>query len=157
EPTAVWHNEVARSVAVAWWTDAVGRVHVRVAAEAWKRSRETHRWPRDPFFSELRRRPPLWLTNPERVFLRLGAGPAGLLCCCAGGAAGPPKALAWTGECCGPCHDHLTERAEAPPVAEMAPAARGQLVESLAISPDRQRVAVFRYTEDFVGLLDVAS
>jgi hypothetical protein len=88
------------AVFLAWWTDAVGRKHVRVTgyrAEApeWLDAQVLGEWP------------PLWHVFPERVY-RVGAE-GRLLVVCECGLAGSPAELAWAGPCCGACHDFREE------------------------------------------------
>src|SRR5262249_35644417 len=98
-----------RAVGCAWWTDGVNRKHWRVVAQFLP---ECMNRLAGPFFNGLRERPPLWLVHPERVFLDLHRG--GLVCVCECGASGPPAALAWTGQSCGPCFDRRQELSEEP-------------------------------------------
>jgi WD40 repeat protein len=89
------------AISLAWWTDAIGRRHYRVAARA----------PVD-FFARLlgeaahEPRPALWHVYPEGVFERTRSGRAEVLVYCHRcGACAAPDGLAWMGTCCGPCHD----------------------------------------------------
>jgi hypothetical protein len=123
-------------VSAAWWTDHLGRCHVRVIGERVEQWREH----RDRM---LRSSPlpawPLWRVHPERVLVRTAAGRDELLAVCPCGMVGTPAALGWTGERCGPCHDRAQEGDEDPglpfalrsdkgPVDFLAFAANGRLV-----------------------------
>jgi WD40 repeat protein len=93
-------------VVVAWWTDPLGRRHVRVAG---RRPWDEAAMPLGPPGEE---RPPLWLIEPDRLFLRTLPGrPRHLLAACACGAVGEPAALGWVGDCCGICHDRCEDGA----------------------------------------------
>jgi hypothetical protein len=100
-------------VALAWWTDHVGRRHVRV----WGGSSRDGPQP-VPTPSRHDPRPPLWHVHPERVFYREQEGQGEWRAVCACGVAGPPEAIAWMGTLCGPCHDR---REEGQPAAEEVP------------------------------------
>jgi hypothetical protein len=97
----------ATLLGVAWWTDLLGRKHVRVVGrrvEGWAEHA------RNLFAPHGALRRPLWLVHPERLLLRTLPGrPAELLALCSCGTCGPPEALAWMGDRCGPCHDHQEE------------------------------------------------
>jgi len=75
---------------VAWWTDAIGRRHVRVRGFAHARVLDAQ---------------PLAEVYPERVVVRQRGGVIDTLAICACGLCGSPPALVWMGERCGPCHD----------------------------------------------------
>jgi hypothetical protein len=93
----------AAHVEMAWWTDPLGRRHVRVKGERLGRTgRQAAR--SSPFKGW-----PLWHLYPERLLLSEWGGRKELLAFCGCGAAGPPEALAWMGERCGPCHDRREE------------------------------------------------
>ena len=93
-------------VSLAWWTDAVGRRHVRVEGE----SGREHRGASPPLPNNEDPRPPLAHVYPDRLFRRQRAGVDVWLAACACGATGLPEALAWMGPCCGPCHDRRQEQ-----------------------------------------------
>jgi hypothetical protein len=97
----------ATLLGVAWWTDPVGRKHVRVVGRRLEPSSEHHH---NRFIPPGKTRPPRWLVHPERLFVRtLPGGTSELRALCGCGASGPPEALGWMGESCGPCHDHREE------------------------------------------------
>jgi hypothetical protein len=102
----------AALVRVAWWTDAIGRRHWRVAG---RRLQWCDAPARDDPFAAF----PLWHVHPDRLVLRRAGGPDELLAVCACGEAGPPTAIGWTGERCGPCHDRLEEGFAPPPGPEV--------------------------------------
>jgi hypothetical protein len=93
---------------LAWWSDALSRRHVRVAAR--RHQGDLAASPRlAPVGDD---RPPLWLIETERTYLRTRPGrPREAIVACACGAVGTPQALAWMGDCCGPCHDRCEDRA----------------------------------------------
>src|SRR5262245_61325185 len=90
-------------VEAGWWTDRLGRKHWRVIGG--RHSDMEYYW-RDPSpFSDHA----LWHVYPERLALRRLGKRDELLAFCGCGAVGPVEALAWVGECCGPCHDRREE------------------------------------------------
>jgi WD40 repeat protein len=100
-------SERATLLGVAWWTDPLGRKHVRVAGRRIESFSDHYC---NCFVAASTTRPPLWLVYPERLFLRtLPGGKPELLALCRCGASGTPEALGWMGETCGPCHDHQQE------------------------------------------------
>ncbi len=125
----------------AWWSDAIGRRHHRVTVVA-RRLRHLQRshWREllpDPA------RPPLWHVYPGRTWLRVRDGRAEALVWCRCGAGGTPAAVAWMGECCGPCHDR---REEGLPVPVRGPeqtvlAGHSDAAFGLAFSPDGRTLA----------------
>jgi hypothetical protein len=98
----------AALVRLAWWTDHVGRRHYRIFG---RRGDEWDRPPGPSFgippcpFADW----PLWHVYPERLLLRHRGGQDELLALCGCGACGSLPAVAWAGECCGPCHDRREE------------------------------------------------
>jgi WD40 repeat protein len=97
-------------VAVAWWTDAVGRTHYRIAADRILCITSQAKHLITPFTT----RPPLWLVHPENVYLREEATGWQLFAACRCGAAGPPAAIGWMGSCCAACHDRAEEGSPVP-------------------------------------------
>jgi hypothetical protein len=93
----------AALVIAAWWTDHLGRRHVRVVGRRldWGNCHLARPSAFDSW--------PLWHVYPERALLCERGGRKELLAVCACGAVGTPEALAWMGECCGPCHDRREE------------------------------------------------
>jgi hypothetical protein len=103
DPPDLWRGTVLR---VAWWTDPLGRRHFRVAG---RRYEPTNFYLEHPL-GAAQPRPALLHVYPERVMIRTLPGQgAELIAVCGCGALGRPAALAWMGECCGPCHDHQEE------------------------------------------------
>jgi hypothetical protein len=87
-----WHGDC---LVVAWWTDALGRRHVRVACGP--PPHREHSWP-------------LRLLYPESFcYRRAGTEAWRLLAVCGCGATGRPDELSWLGPWCGPCHDRSEE------------------------------------------------
>jgi hypothetical protein len=105
-------------VGAAWWTDALGRKHLRVVGrrlEPFNSLRSNLFGPRAGGW------PALGLVYPDRVVVRTrpgrgkGAGKREVLAVCACGAVGRPEALAWMGDSCGPCYDRRQEGQPARP------------------------------------------
>lgn len=99
-------------VGVTWWTDHVGRRHVRVTGAG------SHDGPRRHVSTRTDARPPLWHLYPDRVFYRERGGLGEWWGVCGCGVAGRPESIAWMGTSCGPCHD----RTEEGQVADAGPA-----------------------------------
>src|SRR5262245_43295823 len=105
EPDGGRYGTDTRRVYLAWWTDHLGRRHVRV-------TRPTPRAfdPGAPQPAPLGLWPPLGRVYPERVLLR--ARPGGLhtlLAVCDCGVSDRPELLAWMGDRCVACHDGKEE------------------------------------------------
>jgi hypothetical protein len=98
----------AAHVRAAWWSDHLGRRHVRVRGLRldWGNQDLVRPTAFDAW--------PLWHVYPERLVLCERGGRKELLAVCGCGEVGPPEALAWMGECCGPCHDRREEGGRAP-------------------------------------------
>jgi hypothetical protein len=110
-------SDRATLLGVAWWTDPLGRKHVRVAGRRHEGLFSEHA--RNLFAPYGGSRPPLWLVHPERLLLRTLPGrPPELLALCRCGVSGTPDALGWMGDSCGPCHDHQEEFGK--PLAEQS-------------------------------------
>ncbi len=107
-----WPHDPGRDVvlAVAWWSDLLGRKHVRML----RRDRLYIGSRVAPLIlgTNVERPPPLWMVYPEHVCLRATDGAPEAFATCRCGAAGPPESLGWMGDVCGPCHDR---REAAPP------------------------------------------
>jgi hypothetical protein len=125
-------------VILAWWSDHLGRRHVRVS-----RATDVSIDPEAP-------QPvptgwaPLGQIYPEHILIRQRpGGDEALLAVCRCGEWGRPGELAWMGETCGACHDRAEEAGEPCPVA--APfVLEGQPRENvmaLAFTPDGQALA----------------
>jgi hypothetical protein len=97
----------ATLLGVAWWTDPVGRRHVRVVGRRLLPFSEFHLNRFGPPDAET---PPLVLIDPDHCFVRHRPGRAPeLLVCCECGATGSPAEVAWVVGRCGPCHDWAEE------------------------------------------------
>jgi hypothetical protein len=96
-------------LAVAWWTDPVGRKHVRVAGWVGPADRLRH-------LLGPPKRPAALLVYPEDLYRREGAEAVVAVCRC--GAFGAPTEIGWMGRECGPCHDRR-EAGQAPPGSEL--------------------------------------
>jgi hypothetical protein len=91
---------VAQLVA-AWWTDAIGRRHVRIRGFAHLQILEA---------------PPLAEVHPERVVVRQRGKETDVLGVCPCGLCGSLAGLAWMGNGCGPCHDRKIEGSAVEPI-----------------------------------------
>lgn len=103
-------TELTPRLALAWWTDNLGRRHVRVACrnDGGRSSLRHHR-----LGPPGRLPPPLWLVYPDHFCLRTRPGrEPELIALCRCGDVGPPERLDWMGDCCGPCHDRRDEGGE---------------------------------------------
>src|SRR5262245_46774184 len=124
-------------VGLAWWTDALGRKHVRTDG---RRLASAYERDDDRFLGRLDDRPPLLLVRPDRAGLLTAGGRTRLVVACTCGACGAPEALAWTGERCGPCHDRRLERPGEPePPAVVA--LGGERVAACSLSADGRLLA----------------
>jgi hypothetical protein len=94
------------AVAVAWWADAAGRKHVRIAG--WRGPRELL----SPHLLGPAKRTALQLVYPDDLYRPEGADEIVAVCRC--GAAGRPAEIGWMGTECGPCHDRR-ESGQTPP------------------------------------------
>jgi hypothetical protein len=121
-------------VACAWWTDHLGHRHVRAAGR-----RRDPKAPLHAFFDRIGARPPLLLTSPDRTFRRTAGERIAVRAVCGCGEVGTPAALAWTGDCCGPCHDRRQE-GRGPPEAPAALDPGGD-VKHVAVAADGRTVA----------------
>src|SRR5262245_15398143 len=90
-------------VGVTWWTDHVGRRHVRVTGAS---SRDG---PQRLTSTRTDSRPPLWHLYPAHVFYRERKGMGEWWGVCGCGVAGRPETVGWMGTMCGPCHDRQQE------------------------------------------------
>jgi hypothetical protein len=108
----------ATLVGAAWWTDALGRKHLRVVG---RRLEPFNALRCNLFGPRAGGWPALGLVYPDHVVARTrpgrgkGAGKREALAVCACGAVGRPEALAWMGDICGPCHDRRQEGQPARP------------------------------------------
>ncbi len=95
---------------IMWWTDYLGRRHVRITNPTVPFGSPTAPQPANPDTW-----PPLGQVYPEHVLFRQRPGrEKELLAVCRCGAIAPPADLAWMGDCCAACHDRSQERARAP-------------------------------------------
>lgn len=102
------HGDTAR-VAIAWWTDHLGRRHFRVVGG---NSRDGSC--RNLSSTRTDHRPPLWHVYPERLFCRDPGDGGEWIAVCGCGEAGPPRTLGWMGRRCAVCHDRDIEGETAP-------------------------------------------
>jgi hypothetical protein len=127
------------AVGAAWWSDHAGRKHYRVVGGRPPNLKAD--------FSHLLGPPakkahPLTLIYGDRTLLRLEGGERLVRAFCDCGVVGPPEALGWMGDCCGPCHDRR-EAGEPGLVARRSWALTGHTsyVTSVSFSPDGQVLA----------------
>jgi WD40 repeat protein len=105
-------GDTRSAVAVAWWSDPLGRKHCRVIGDridCGSAEEQSLFWPDNRGFSPASQRPVLWRVYPDDLYLREVKGEWTLWAACRCGAAGPPEKLGWMGPWCAACHD----RAEA--------------------------------------------
>lgn len=131
----------AAHVAVAWWTDYLGRRHFRVLGgqvEAWYRShpvRVLSSWP------------PLCVLCPERTVLRHPGEAPEVLVLCPCGVCGTPGWIAWMGDRCGACYDRV-EEAEPPlaarPNVALPPKQHASWIGGLNFTPDGRALVFLR-------------
>src|SRR5262249_26166091 len=86
--------------ACAWWSDRLGRKHVRLLASR-------RMWPSNSgeMFPSLWEATPLAYLAPRCVAGGERDGEQQFVAFCDCGVHGPPESLGWMGDCCGPCHD----------------------------------------------------
>jgi hypothetical protein len=102
-------GETFSAVALAWWTDLIGRRHCRVAGRRGKFDRERL----ENFLSPGdESRPAVWLVYPDYFCRRRRKGQRTLVALCACGRWGEPAEIGWMGDCCGVCHDRREEGGE---------------------------------------------
>lgn len=98
-------GETYSTVALAWWTDLIGRRHCRVVGRRGKLDPSRL----DNVLSPGEDRPAVWLVYPDYFFRRGAHGRSELVALCACGRWGPPADIGWMGNCCGACHDRREE------------------------------------------------
>jgi WD40 repeat protein len=103
---AVWRS----ALAVAWWRDFIGRLHVRMKG---LRGHLKHSPQTQLFGAE--EAPALSWLYPGRSLARHAAGKTELIALCDCGVCGPLDLIAWMGPCCGPCHDRQSGGDPLPP------------------------------------------
>jgi hypothetical protein len=107
------HHGERTGVALAWWTDRLGRRHHRIVGRRGLFGKRHDR--RQAVLTAQGEHEPLALVYPERVFRREREGSVARLALCDCGCFGPPEAVGWMGACCGPCHDRREEGGPPPP------------------------------------------
>ncbi len=130
------------AVAVAWWTDGIGRRHCRVVG---RRARLDPAGLENLLSPGDDARPAVWLVYPDYFFRRHGRGRWELVALCGCGRSGAPAALGWMGDCCGACHDRREEGGTSAPAwpdphRATLPRHHGHLL-FLAWSPDGRTIA----------------
>jgi hypothetical protein len=101
---------------LAWWADRLGRRHWRIVTGFSGYGSQYSLLPgtgpgarSGPEAVYTDRRPGLYHVYPERLCRRSRNRRIAWLALCDCGACGPPAALGWMGDCCGPCHDWFEE------------------------------------------------
>jgi WD40 repeat protein len=118
---------------LAWWTDYLGRKHVRILGQR----RRT-----DEFSQLAGERPGLALLYPQHTFFQMRQGQRRLNVLCGCGVFGAPEDLAWMGDCCGPCYDQRQEGGRPPQrLFHGTLAGHTDAVYALAFSPDGRLLA----------------
>ncbi len=102
-----WSGGDTAHVALVWWTDHIGRRHVRITA-----SNSCHLEHRFTSTGRDDSRPPLWHLYPDHLFYREKADAGAWWAVCGCGAAGPPEQIAWMGQRCRACHDRLQDNVQ---------------------------------------------
>jgi hypothetical protein len=153
-----WHGgkkpnywEGRSQVVAVWWTDHLGRKHLRVLGG-----------PGGTLCLQMRFRAPglssTWLSAVEQVYPQYTGryargGPPHLVALCDCGAVGAPDALGWMGQRCGPCHDRQAAGEGAPPPLVIR---AGETCLEVAFAPDSGALAV-GVTEGGVQVRDSAT
>jgi hypothetical protein len=119
-------------VAVAWWSDCIGRRHTRVIG-CQRQAVE----PPEQLLKPSAADPAVAQVYPDHVFRLTRAGQTRALVACSCGVFGTAEEVGWMGDCCGPCHDRR-EAGESLPdhPPRQLPASRSAVVHSLAFSGD---------------------
>lgn len=94
-------GEVRTIVATAWWTDWIGRKHVRITG---RRGTFNNSF-RANIFTKSANRPPLWQVYPDRLYMALNQNTEHVHAVCECGVSGLPEEIGWMGLQCGPCFD----------------------------------------------------
>jgi hypothetical protein len=111
-----WNGQGLRSkatrsaVGVAWWSDFVGRPHLRIVGCRMNLPEGY----RENFLTAGREQPPLTLVYPDHTLFHVRGESTRQIVACSCGAWGEPAEIGWMGERCGPCHDRA-EAGEAKP------------------------------------------
>jgi hypothetical protein len=140
-------GEYPAAVAAVWWTDFLGRKHVRLSGND---STGTHKRPRPALLAP--GRPALACVYPEHCLFSLVGAERRLLVLCGCGVWGEPAAVGWTGPCCAACHD----RREAGEPIGPQPCGSWVLhpgLDGLAASPQGDVIAT--YGNGYVRLWDL--
>jgi hypothetical protein len=134
-----------------WWTDHVGRKHWFIEGDEYRLAGEP-----DPLW-RCRDGPPahpLFAVAPHHTAFRGQGASAELLVVCDCGAVGTPEALAWAGDRCGPCSDHLADGGTPPTSLAVQPHRTAAV--ALAFLGDR-RILSLGYRDGSVYLYDPGS
>jgi WD40 repeat protein len=129
-------KENQSGLAVAWWSDRIGRRHVRVRGVRWyfgsdSAARNNILAP----FTESR--PPVWLIYPDYIYLAGEGEDQKILAACPCGMTGTLDAIGWMGDRCAACHDRSEEGQELADRTRVAPwTIEGTSVVAVTFSPD---------------------
>jgi sugar lactone lactonase YvrE len=130
------------ALAVVWWTDPLGRIHHRIAADRTYTDSKTV----ENLLCPYHERPHLWLIYPEDLYFRIAGGKEELFAACRCGAMGSPESLGWMGPCCALCHDQAEEGTTPErvgvPAARMVAGAE-VLFDGAAFTPDGQNLVFY--------------
>jgi WD40 repeat protein len=127
---------VLAALAVAWWTDRLGRKHVRVMGARWSFSYDRHA-EKNILCPHAGSRPPVWLIYPDLIYLTGEDEDQRVLAACPCGVAGDLDAIGWMGDRCAACHDRSEEGQELPGWRRIIPWKFGyNAVAAVAFSPD---------------------
>jgi hypothetical protein len=124
-----WRFSTQASQLVVWWSDYLGRRHVRVVGGCVHRGAQLS--------APGPNRPPLACIYPEPCILITRHRRSQLLVVCGCGVWGTPEQIAWMGPCCGPCFDRL----ENEPAPSLSWHWFGSAVVAICFAPDGERLA----------------
>ena len=136
-PERPHRGQECSAVALAWWTDPIGRKHCRVVATRHLLAEQSENFlsPTD------RARPALWLVYPDHVSLRHRSGVRSLWVCCGCGVSGSPDAVGWMGTSCAACHDRREEGTPSGQESAARTLDAGRIPSALAFGPKGQTLA----------------
>jgi hypothetical protein len=127
---------VQAALAAIWWSDFLGRRHLRLLGGCRHCGMEL------PAPLPSPHRPPLSCVYPGACVIRTQNRRSRLLAVCDCGAWGVPESLAWMGPMCGPCFDRGA--GDAPLTPAVLPAQAG--VRNVAFSPDGTHLVLWDQT-----------
>jgi hypothetical protein len=135
-------RDLRSALAVAWWTDRLGRKHVRIKGARWKFGYDRHA-EKNILCPHAEDRPPVWMVYPDLIYL---AGSL-VLAACPCGVAGTLDAIGWMGDRCAACHDRAEEDQALPGWQRIAPwKVQYNSIEAVSFSPDNCLLAACTIT-----------